>query len=191
MCLIHVTRRLVDACEITDQEAVGLARHLLQIQLREDIGMKLEDRRDRYGDQLSLTMGQPCTCRPLPHHTRRMPIRKTTATTPARRPLRYVPTACKYGSLWAQASNPKVLDACNQAVSLEPDNGVWRRSRGVARGATGDFKGAIEDLVYFVNWMRGRQKQGQKALREKEWIEALERGQNPFDTETLEALRQE
>ncbi len=96
---------------------------------------------------------------------------------------------CWYGSLWGYASNANVMAACERAVDLEPKHGVWRHSRGVARGITGDFQGVTEDLRYFVAWERQRQKQRQIGLVQETWIEALEGGQNPFDAKTLETLR--
>ena len=53
MDLIRVTRHLIDAYKITDQEAVGLARYLLQLQLKGET-WKLEDRGNRDCDLLGL-----------------------------------------------------------------------------------------------------------------------------------------
>ncbi|NIN97300.1 MAG: hypothetical protein GTN93_19500, partial [Anaerolineae bacterium] len=44
---------------------------------------------------------------------------------------------CLWGSLDDQAE--RVLPECEQAVELEPDNGSYRDSRGLARALTGDY----------------------------------------------------
>jgi hypothetical protein len=62
-------------------------------------------------------------------------------------------------------------------------------SRGVAKAMTGDTEGAIADFQAFVDWTQvygGYDTDG--TLREK-WITQLTSGQNPFDEETLTALR--
>jgi tetratricopeptide (TPR) repeat protein len=55
---------------------------------------------------------------------------------------------CWYGSLWGYAA--EVMDACQQAVSLEPTHGGLHDSRGLARALTGDTEGAMEDFAAFV-----------------------------------------
>jgi uncharacterized protein with WD repeat len=86
-----------------------------------------------------------------------------------------------------------VLPACERAVELEPDNGNYRRSRGVARALVEDYGGAITDLAFAVERWK-RKENGwwyeSEIQQHEEWIEALEAGQNPFRAETLEALRE-
>lgn len=95
---------------------------------------------------------------------------------------------CWQGGLDAQAET--VLPACERAVELEPDNGGYRDSRGLARALTGDYAGAIEDFQFYVKW--GQDIRPQEMLdKRRDWIQQLEAGKNPFDEATLEALRYE
>ncbi len=95
---------------------------------------------------------------------------------------------CRWGSLEGQAE--RVLPECERAVELEPDNGSYRDSRGLARALTGDYAGAIEDFQFYVEW--GQNKQPKERLdKRRDWIWELEAGRNPFDEATLEALRYE
>jgi CheY-like chemotaxis protein len=89
---------------------------------------------------------------------------------------------CRWGSLWGFAA--EVMDACDTAVALDPENGKFRDSRGLARALTGNIQGAIEDFEAFVDWTN---KQEQKAKRQR-WIEALRVGENPFTKEEIENL---
>lgn len=97
---------------------------------------------------------------------------------------------CWFGSLWGYAAD--VIDACEQAVELAPDDGWIRDSRGLARALTGDYPGAIEDFKFCVEWLKenGMYEQYDGAMREA-WIAELEAGRNPFDEDTLTALREE
>ncbi len=80
-----------------------------------------------------------------------------------------------------------VLPACEQAVELEPDNVARRDSRGLCRALVGEFKGAIEDFRFFVEKGGGTDYEDLMAQR-KEWIQALEEGENPFSDELLKEL---
>ena len=80
----------------------------------------------------------------------------------------------------------KVLDACEEALALEPQNGRIQDSRGLARARAGDFAGAIEDFNAYINLKDRPEKL--KNLRRR-WIELLEQGENPFTEEVLENLR--
>ena len=57
---------------------------------------------------------------------------------------------CWQGSLNGYVS--EVMSACNQALVLQPKNGAYRDSRGVARALLGDVNGAIEDFNAFIDW---------------------------------------
>jgi tetratricopeptide (TPR) repeat protein len=97
-------------------------------------------------------------------------------------------TLCWRGSIDGWAGT--MLPACEQAVELEPDNGGYRDSRGLARALTGDYEGAIEDFQFYVEW--GQDKRPEEMLdKRRDWIQELEAGLNPFDPATLEALRYE
>jgi WD40 repeat protein len=89
---------------------------------------------------------------------------------------------CRWGSLWGFAA--EVMDACDTAVALEPENGRFRDSRGLARALTGNIEGAIEDFQAFVDWT---DQQERKAKRQR-WIEALRVDENPFTKEEIENL---
>jgi WD domain, G-beta repeat len=96
-----------------------------------------------------------------------------------------------------------VLPACDRAVSLNPSYGEYYDTRGVARSLTGNRQGAIADFTYFVHWATneyvnapgvdpGTQAQYKQRINERtHWIQQLQAGQNPFNTQTLKALRVE
>ncbi len=105
-------------------------------------------------------------------------------------------TLCWNGSLWGFAT--AVMDACDKAVALLPDNGQFNDGRGMARALTGDFPGAIEDFQHHIQW--GKQEMGwrggkflsDKKIRQRQnWIEKLRAKQNPFNKELLKQLRGE
>jgi WD40 repeat protein len=98
-------------------------------------------------------------------------------------------TLCWFGSLWGYAAD--VMDTCEQAVRLAPDDGAMRDSRGLARALTGDYPGAIEDFRFFVEWSKGVGKYEQYGSKREAWITELKAGRSPFDAATLEALRSE
>jgi tetratricopeptide (TPR) repeat protein len=89
---------------------------------------------------------------------------------------------CWSGSLWEHAVD--VMEACEKAVTLDPENGNIRDNRGLARAMTGDIDGAIEDFQAYVDWTDNEER---KAKRQR-WIEALQAGENPFTPELLEEL---
>jgi WD40 repeat protein/O-acetyl-ADP-ribose deacetylase (regulator of RNase III)/tetratricopeptide (TPR) repeat protein len=89
---------------------------------------------------------------------------------------------CWWGSLWGNAA--EVMDACETAVALEPENGKFRDSRGLARALTGNMAGAIEDFQAFVDWTKDEEKR----LKRQRWIDALRAGENPFTEEEIESL---
>jgi tetratricopeptide (TPR) repeat protein len=57
---------------------------------------------------------------------------------------------CWWGSLLGRVTD--VIDACERAVELAPDNGGHRDSRSLARALTGDYDGAIKDFKFFIEW---------------------------------------
>jgi tetratricopeptide (TPR) repeat protein len=98
-------------------------------------------------------------------------------------------TLCWFGSLYGQAA--EVEYACEQAVALDPDHGGIRDSRGVNRALLGEVDGAIEDFEAFVAFYQDDDPYKEYVSKRKAWIEALRTGENPFDEETLAALREE
>ncbi|MFZ1708842.1 MAG: hypothetical protein WAW20_09635, partial [Anaerolineae bacterium] len=99
---------------------------------------------------------------------------------------------CWFGATWNQAA--LVLDACETAVKLAPDDGNIRGSRGLARALTGDVQGAIEDFEFALKRAKA-EGLGEEFIQSRtQWVKALREGQNPaviFDAATLEGLRGE
>jgi WD40 repeat protein len=99
---------------------------------------------------------------------------------------------CWFGSLSGYPN--QVLEACEKAVSSEPNVGEWRDSRGLARALTGNVSGAIEDFQAFIQWVDQtgfENANGRKAQRQR-WVDDLQAGQPPsviFSGEVLEQLR--
>ena len=102
-------------------------------------------------------------------------------------PARHLNNLCWNASLWGLAED--VMFACETAVTMDPENGVYQDSRGLARALTGDFEGAIEDFNAYILWQKENNNDQEKIARREAWIEALEAGSNPFDEETLATLR--
>jgi tetratricopeptide (TPR) repeat protein len=94
---------------------------------------------------------------------------------------------CWRGSVNNHAAD--VLDACESAVKLEPKSGAIRDSRGVARALLGDFKGAIEDFRFFVEWAKTTGQHKGLIPQREGWIAVLQAGRNPLDARTLESIR--
>ncbi|MBR8839701.1 MAG: caspase family protein [Stigonema ocellatum SAG 48.90 = DSM 106950] len=108
---------------------------------------------------------------------------------------------CWYGSIHGYAA--EVMDACEKAVTLNPDpakDGWLRNARGVAKVLTGDTKGAISDFQAAAAWYEAQYQQHYEAqyqhlvgvikeqadnyksykLQRQNWINTLSAGQNPF-----------
>jgi hypothetical protein len=70
----------------------------------------------------------------------------------------------------------EVQDACDRAVELEPENGIFHDSRGLARLLSWDYRGAIEDFTSYLSWLRDNGLYEQFGPEREMWIEALEQG---------------
>lgn len=81
-----------------------------------------------------------------------------------------------------------VLHACDRMLQIEPEDGLWRDSRGLARALAGDTSGAIED---FQAAIESEVFAGLELAKRHSWLEALLGGNNPFTDEELEKLRQD
>lgn len=94
-------------------------------------------------------------------------------------------TLCAYGSLHGDAA--KVMDACEKAVALEPENKIYQLYRGLARALAGNKAGAIEDFQASVK------SNGLPLEKERVqgWIDALQAGKNPFTKEEIDSLLKE
>jgi hypothetical protein len=88
-----------------------------------------------------------------------------------------------------------VQAACDKAVewASPADRELYRDSRGLARALSGDKKGAIDDfesVVAYLNKEPGRGGFSETFLRRREeWIDALRKGDDPFNAKLLEELR--
>jgi hypothetical protein len=84
------------------------------------------------------------------------------------------------------------MDACRQAVELAPQAGYIRDSRGLAHALTGDYKRAIIDFKFFVEWSTKQDQYPELyRLKREYWITELEAGRNPFTEAALKELRNE
>jgi tetratricopeptide (TPR) repeat protein len=85
-----------------------------------------------------------------------------------------------------RGAGARILPACDQAVSLDPDPAI-RDSRGLARAQAGDLGGALEDLRAALGAKRSDSWKAQR----RRWIADLEARKNPFTPEELKKLREE
>lgn len=101
----------------------------------------------------------------------------------------YYNLACWEGTLLQHAAD--VMTYCERAVALEPSEGIFHDSRGIARALVGDISGAVDDFTFFVTWAKDTEYETLIQQR-KEWITRLNNHEPPdvvFDVETLEELR--
>ncbi len=99
---------------------------------------------------------------------------------------------CQAGVLWNQA--PLVLDACDTAVRLAPNDRNTRDSRGVARALAGNIQGAVEDFELALEQAKAKGESDGFIASRSAWVKALQEGLDPasiFDEATLEKLRNE
>jgi hypothetical protein len=98
---------------------------------------------------------------------------------------------CWFGSL--NGLPEAVLPACERAIELASADMVdfYRDSRGMAYALLKQYDKAIIDFEAFVNWSKERGLYERLRLKREEWIKELKAGRNPFDAETLAALRNE
>jgi uncharacterized protein YjbI with pentapeptide repeats len=104
---------------------------------------------------------------------------------------------CWVGALYNQAAD--ILYASEKATHAKPDSPIYRDTRGLVRALTGDLQGAIEDyqsvlekvdrFKAFNNTYRSVNFGDAEQIRE--WLKALQLGENPFTPEALEALRKQ
>lgn len=90
------------------------------------------------------------------------------------------------------------MDACEKAVRSDPDDGLFRTSRGLAKAMVQKVDESISDFEAFLAWEKDEEQtrmglsrrewlRGQR-LRHEGWIAALRAGQNPFTPEELKRL---
>ena len=93
---------------------------------------------------------------------------------------------CWFGALWGFPE--EVLFACNKAAKLDPENGDYIDSRGLALAMLGDYESAIEDFEFFVAFANELGLPREIIEQREQWIEALRLDIYPFDEETLRIL---
>ena len=91
---------------------------------------------------------------------------------------------CWFGSLHGYADDFTVIAACESAVRLEPESEAYRDSRGLNRVLNGDFQGAIEDFQFCIT----RDTDEGRNAQHRQWINALQRRENPFTPQELKSL---
>ncbi|MBT9310677.1 hypothetical protein IXB28_00530, partial [Leptothoe kymatousa TAU-MAC 1615] len=92
---------------------------------------------------------------------------------------------CRAGSLENQAQ--AVLFACEEAIERAPFRPSSADNRGLAYALTGNTQAAIADFKTYIDRTTNQDKKAQR----QQWVEALEKGENPFTPEVLESLRPE
>ena len=95
--------------------------------------------------------------------------------------------------IYALRSEPeKALPFCDQAVAVDPSP-LSRDSRGIVYALLGRHEEAIAEFRTFLDWLRTRPQAEivRYAPKREAWIDSLRQGRNPFDAQTLEALRSE
>lgn len=93
---------------------------------------------------------------------------------------------CWFGALAERAA--EVPTACDMAVSLAPDNGMFRNSRAVARALTGDLDAAAEDFGHYLRWAADAGQAANEIRQRRGWLEALQGGEQPIDSMVLRGL---
>jgi len=88
---------------------------------------------------------------------------------------------CWFGVVYGHAT--EVLDACDRAVGAADQDlqGFFADARGVARLATGDLRGAIDDFETFLRWATDKEEMSGLAEQRRRWIAALRSSSNPLD----------
>jgi hypothetical protein len=111
---------------------------------------------------------------------------------------RYAAETCYRGALDGYAA--LVMPACDYAVQLLPERGGPYHRRGIARAMTGDYAGAVSDFHIMLDWLKDWDASFPESLQGVYdvlapdilgWIDELEAGRNPFDADTLAALREQ
>ncbi|MCB0209822.1 MAG: hypothetical protein KDJ52_10845 [Anaerolineae bacterium] len=91
--------------------------------------------------------------------------------------------------------NPKdLVEACNQAVALAPDDGWIRHDRAIILALTEvrqNYDTAASDLAHFIAWSKSNGLYDQYGPVREEWLNRLNLGSNPIDDAALELLRSE
>ena len=92
---------------------------------------------------------------------------------------------CKEGNI--QNKSKEVLFACEEAVKRAPFRTSSVDNRGLAYALTGNTQSAITDFKTFIDRTTDPEAKAQR----QRWVDALEKGENPFTPEVLKSLRDE
>lgn len=92
---------------------------------------------------------------------------------------------CWNGGRFERAAD--VIEACDRAVALDPENRERHDSRGLVRAQLGDLQGAAEDFDFFIE--TGSAQDARRIQMRGGWLEELRAGRNPFTPEVLQGLR--
>ncbi len=65
---------------------------------------------------------------------------------------------------------------CETAVKMDPEQGAYRHSRGLARVVTGDLVGAIADFNVYVLWQKENENNQEVIDLRKGWIDDFRGG---------------
>lgn len=96
---------------------------------------------------------------------------------------------------WAYALDQQpdlALPYCDRAVELDT-TAFSHDSRGIAYAQLGRFDEAAAEFRAFLSWLEGQPASEYERYgpQRNAWLEALDAGRNPFDSDTLEQLRRE
>ncbi len=91
---------------------------------------------------------------------------------------------CIRGSVWGYVTD--VVDACDLAVSLAPNDGGMLFGRGLARALSNDDDGAIVDFEEYVSWTKENGFYDPYGMEVEGFIVELRAGRNPFDDVQLD-----
>jgi len=94
---------------------------------------------------------------------------------------------CKNGGLDGYAD--RILEYCDRAIELSPDDPDLHDSRGMARAMTGNLKGAIEDFQFYVDGAIHLGYSETLIQERQKWILRLQEGVNPFTSEVINQLK--
>jgi WD40 repeat protein/DNA-binding transcriptional MerR regulator len=94
---------------------------------------------------------------------------------------------CFWGSL--EGYTDDIFWACNQAVILNPENALYRDSRGLAFALSGNYEEAIADYEEFIRFAEYNEQYNKMIPSRESWIENLKEGISPFTEEVLTELK--
>ena len=85
---------------------------------------------------------------------------------------------CFLGLTYGLAS--MVLPACERAIELDPDNGVYYDLRGIAYLRIGDLISARQDFTVYIDWMREQDRYSDYGAEREAWVAQIETNRNPM-----------